>query len=590
MTNRFHLTMLLPLLGSLLLLASGAWAYQEVSKSSNIDLIQNLIANVHMNTDIGLSARMRLANDTTGAGPAVIYFPRNITDDQDLDASQTGPNGTGVYMCPGQLRVLINQSSTFANGRFGATANYGVPPPPDVNRQCPNILLNQCGNQCNMPCGWGQDNGGLVQWINDPAFVTRMRGSVNRIVNQQTQPADYNFICTDLQSKSDYYTILEVPPPPPQYPGQNAQSGLICSGSEWVTLDSNPMTRPADGAVSPGPIVSPGCNPTTGDAWVTGNMALGTHSIQSLMGSQQCLGFIHIWPDVANSAQNWKNIYRDNTNGVPLVALNTTAASWNVIVVDPQTCSVSATVDPSTIVPTDGASYLLNVTISNPDSVFDMVADGVGIASAPEPGWNATQGPAPNGFAPDIIPAQGNATLVVNLTAPDPLTVHVGCVDISISLHSAQPMCNLQPCLTNVTVQVCFNNADDLAALVIPNATSVPVTKPPTSFNVDVYTWNSGTRPTPLGTNTSVVLDGSPARYYPVPMGVIPGALDANGLPQPPQSYVKRTYPAVCEFPHLAVFTMDADFGNHLTEIDEVNNHAVGIVQCGTSLGCYDYI
>ena len=575
------------LLVSLLLMVSGAWAFQEVSKSSSITLVQNIGGEL-MATDISLKASMRLANDTTGAGPAIIYIPRIISNSQDLSPG-AGPNGTAIYMCPGQLTVVINEKSTWntVSRTFNADADYPLP----AVRACPNILFNQCGNQCNTPCGAPASTNGLVEWMNNQTYMSGLRGRIPKYVDQ-TAPSDYNPICTNLAINATYHPILGGPPIYPQQPGE---AGLMCAGAEWVTVDSTPMTRPADSAVSPGPIASlgtPPCNPTANDTWVTGRMAVGAHNIKSLLGSQQCLSFVHLLPNVANPAANWKNIYIDRFAGFPAVALNTTPANWTVVVVDPRNCSVNATVSPIYIQPQASASYLLNVTIINPSDFFDMVADGVNLTSAPEPGWNVSKGPTPNGFSPGIIPAKGNSTLWVTLTSPIRMTIKTGCINLNVSLHSARPMCNQQLCNTNVTVQVCLlDTGDDLAsAIVAPSSMALGQV-----VQIEAITYNNGSRPTPILTNTSVSITGQPTRYFSVPLGLpitsFPSASDPQ-KPDPPYSNNANPhlYTYSCDFPHIVSVTVYSDYTKVLPELNENNNIFTRIIICGRRLSCPDYV
>jgi hypothetical protein len=373
-------------------------------------------------------------------------------------------------------------------------------------------------------------------------------------------PVPYDQLPVNSNLNVNYYPYANRPDF--VYPNQKADAGLSAFGQLSALLDNVLVSSQS---LSTSLTQNWNIPPVSG---------FGSHALSIQTQVQDLAGIVHNLPDNASDPDfNIKNVYAD-----PNPVLFSSAINYTIHVVDTTNCSGTLlSLDPSqfaNLLP--GETITINITVQNDHPNMPVIATDV----SSDNGWSATPGSPPNGFNVPIAPGT-RQNITINLTAPDPL----GQAPINIYVQFIDPCLSTHLCPANISISL----QDDLASLVVAPA-FVPITKPPTSFRVEAITFNNGTRPTPLDTNTSVVLDGSPARYYPVPINLPQTTWPGTDGVHPDPPYISQFYPFTCDFPHTAVFTVDADFDNRLTEINEANNHAVGIVQCGTSIGCYDYM
>ncbi len=360
----------------------------------------------------------------------IIYSPQN-PNRADLPSQ--------IYMCPGELRLDLADSSVWATSDTFANTSYSSQNP----NFCPNVLRpagHSCfGLACNVVCPWDSSSSQIaIQWGADD-LLSAMSSPLTTFINKYS-PYYEQILTSGNKINADYYHTLGNPDP---YPNQQSEAALVCKGYSITTLNANQHS--SQRLIG----VSPSLSSSNYDLSTPGVYQLGAY-----IDSQSCIGSVHILPDNGDNTRDRK--YSHYLDPDATTTFSSTPAVFTVHVVDPQTCSdFSSSISPSQITNLiAGADYPLKITVVNNNEFFSMTAKNVRVVDANSNGWSVRPATAPNGFSPDAILPSSNGELKIVATAPNPL-IQSQQVCFDVDFESTMPKCNGQNCTT--TIRECID-------------------------------------------------------------------------------------------------------------------------------------
>ncbi len=467
------------------------------------------------------------------------------------------PNET--WVCPGTTFNITGTDQTNWN-----PGELEIQYPIRTVRECPIVMLGLPGDCYNTTINaWNPIAANMpVFWLDLTTAEQIYRYGYSRIsprIIQSVSPALFAQALTNANDNANYY-------PFPNYVGgylnQKADTGITAYGQMRALVDNAPM------AYQP-------LNTGLTKSWTTSAVsALGIHSISLQTQVQNMSVVVHLMPDnTSNTSQNMKNIHAQPGT------VSSSVFSYTVHSVDTTNCSGTlVSIDASqfaNLIP--GQAITITISVANNHTDMPVIPSSVSASGS----WLAVPGPSPNGFNVSILPnTQSNLTVL--LTAPDPLDSD----NVTLYVNFTDPCSASHMCPANISI----NMQDDLVSTVI-------VDKPVLALNeiatITAITWNNGSRPVPVPTNTSVSISGQPTKYFTVRQYLPWTTLDANGLPLSPyeSDSSPHTYQFACIFPSTVSVVVNSNFDRQLpSERNWDNNRASTVVVCGTVLGCYDYM
>jgi len=525
------------------------------------------------NTDAIFNYTVNLSN-ASAFGTSAILTPG--IDPSDINGSVL-LNGapSPILVCPGNFTLRALSDGVWLNQSFASQSPY-----PGDPCLCPAMDAN---GVCLSTNPWALTRLNSILWNFGPVVCGSSQPSlmhcIQNIASGYISRANtlWPLIPTNNVQVNTDYTVIGGQ----KYPNTWARGALLCNGFFNVTVQNSA------GGQSGGQVRSQPYGEYTFE------LMPGTYTISNYLRVLDCYGVVNKWEERPAESDSCANKYFTLTNaaGHALPAV-TGSSSFNLSVADPQNCSAEyVSVNPDKLedlgplpIP-NNQDYELQITVRNPHADVYIQANDVYVDPSSTYLWTAAPSTiTPNGFGQPIAP-MSNQVLYVRITTP-PTGPVSGPVPLVIVFNSSTPLCSGANCTSNLTIPV-LNGTHDLVSIAIATPPEADVGE---TVEVEAITWNNGTTPTPLETNSTVDLDGNGIEIFSVYETLAPTSWPGPDGVRPDQPYVSQLYPYVCEYPHIASIIVRSDYDNHLPENNEANNVAVAVINCGNVLGCYDYM